>query len=184
VNTARAYLGSYDFKSAMIPWPNITNPRADNRNFWRDWRASGKSLLEFLSHMEKMYAHLPDEGLHFSNIVTDYLLPQRSILFGLPVFLLVSILLREAWRRPRVSSRMLLASAVLAGLLPFAHVHACFVVMGVWGWLAAVQSVRRRTLINSWVGYWTLALALAAPQVAWQFVGSYSGRFSHGICGG
>jgi hypothetical protein len=147
--------------------------------FWRDWRTSGKPLLEFLTHMEKMYAHLPDQGLHFSNVVTDYLLPQRSILFGLPVFLLISVLLREAWRRPRASRRVLAASAVLAGLLPFAHVHAFFVVMGVWGWLAVANSIRRRTLANPWVGCWILALGLAAPQVAWQFLGSYSGHFSH-----
>jgi uncharacterized membrane protein len=74
---------------------------------------------------------------------------------------------------------MLGASAILTGLLPFAHVHAFFAVMGTWGWLAMVQSVRRRTPVNSWVGFWILALALAAPQVVWQFAGSYSNRFSH-----
>src|SRR5688572_3958289 len=36
VNSARAYLNSYNFHSAMIPWNNTVDP--DNRNFWRDWR--------------------------------------------------------------------------------------------------------------------------------------------------
>jgi hypothetical protein len=147
--------------------------------FWRDWQASRKGLFEFLKSMDKMYAHLPDQGLHFSNVVTDYLLPQRSILFGLPLFLFISILFREAWRRPSRSKRLLFASAILAGLLPFAHVHAFFVVMGLWGWLAVVQSLRHRPLANAWIGFGALALALAAPQLGWQFLGSYSGRFSH-----
>ncbi len=147
--------------------------------FWREWRASGKPLFDFLAHLEKMYAHLPDQGLHISNIVTDYLLPQRSILFGLPLFLLISVLLRQAWVRPARSGRLLAASAILTGLLPFAHVHAFFVVIGMWGWLVAVQSVRRRSLWNPWTGAWVLACVLAAPQVVWQFAGSYSNRFSH-----
>lgn len=147
--------------------------------FWRDYLASGKGLLEFLTGMEKMYAHLPEQGLHFSNVVTDYLLPQRSILFGLPLFLLVSVLFREAWNRPLRSNRLLLAAALLAGFLPFAHVHAFFVVMGLWAWLAAARSVRSRTLAHPWVRGWFLALLLAAPQIAWQVLGSYSGRFSH-----
>jgi hypothetical protein len=148
-------------------------------HFWRDWRASGESLSHFLTHMDKMYGHLPDAGLHFSNVVTDYLVPQRSVLFGLPLFLLVLLLLREAWRRSERSRPFLLASAILAGLAPFAHVHGFFVIVGTWGWLATIQSVRRRTLLQPWVGFWLLGACLAAPQLAWQFWGSYSKGFSH-----
>lgn len=35
VNSARALLKGYDFRSAMVPW---TLPGVDSRNFWRDWR--------------------------------------------------------------------------------------------------------------------------------------------------
>ena len=36
VNSARASLSSYNYRSAMVPW-NINNA-ADTRSFWRDWR--------------------------------------------------------------------------------------------------------------------------------------------------
>jgi prepilin-type N-terminal cleavage/methylation domain-containing protein len=36
VNSARAYLNTYNFHSAMVPWTNGAEP--DTRNFWRDWR--------------------------------------------------------------------------------------------------------------------------------------------------
>src|SRR5207342_2569961 len=66
-----------------------------------------------------------------------------------------------------------------AGLLPFAHVHAFFASMGLWAWLALIQSDRLRTFRNPWTGGWLLAMAIAAPQIAWQFRASYSGHFSH-----
>ena len=146
--------------------------------FWNDFRESGKPLLAFLASMDKMYGHVPEQGLHFSNVVTDYLLPQRSILFGLPLFLLISVLLREAWTRERHAKTLLLTAGLLAGLLPFGHVHGFFTVMGLWAWLGILQSDRRRTLWNPWVRGWLLALAIAAPQLAWQFHASYSGHFS------
>ena len=148
-------------------------------SFWRDFRASGKPFLEFLGHLDKVYGHIPEQGLHFSNMVTDYLLPQRSILFGLPIFVILSVLHRDAWGRPRDARALLLAAAILAGLLPFAHVHGFFVVMGLWGWLAVVRSDRARTFRNPWTGGWLLALLLAAPQLAWQFRASFTGHFSH-----
>lgn len=35
-NSARAFIRSYDFHSAMMEWTNNLEP--DKRNFWRDWR--------------------------------------------------------------------------------------------------------------------------------------------------
>lgn len=57
--------------------------------FWQDWRSGQMSFVSFLGSMTKQYAHLADYNIQFSNILADYLLPQRTILFGLALFVLI-----------------------------------------------------------------------------------------------
>ena len=146
--------------------------------FWRDWRASGQPLQEFLLAMKVEYAHLGDFNLRFSNIVVDYLMPQRGVLFGLPAFTLATLLLWQAWRRPEARRTLLLGAALLLGILPFAHVHTYLVLTGVWGWLALVMMIRERRLTTAWLLFLVLGLVLSAPQLAWQLGASYGSGFS------
>jgi hypothetical protein len=146
--------------------------------FWRDWKASGQPLFEFLLHMTKEYAHLGEFNLRFSNVIADYFLPQRSILVGLPVFVLITLLLWHAWGRTPERKRLLLGAAILLGLLPFAHAHTYLVVVGVWGWLALVKAVQERRLANAWVGFLLLGIAFSAPQFIWQLGAHYGPGFS------
>ncbi|HET9253177.1 MAG TPA: hypothetical protein VFP58_13775, partial [Candidatus Eisenbacteria bacterium] len=146
--------------------------------FWKDWQASGVPLQEFLLAMKVEYAHLGDHNLRFSNIVADYFLPQRGVLYGLPAFTLATLLLWQAWSRPEARTRLLLGTAILLGLLPFAHVHTYLVLIGVWGWLALVAVIRERRLTTAWVGFLLLGLLLSAPQLSWQLGASYGSGFS------
>ena len=146
--------------------------------FWKDWQASGQPLLKFLLSMKVEYAHLGDHNLRFSNIVVDYFLPQRGVLFGLPAFTLGTLVLWQAWRRPEARIRLLLGAAMLLGLLPCAHVHTYLVLVGVWGWLALVAVFRERRLTTPWVGFLLLGLLLSAPQLSWQLGASYGSGFS------
>jgi hypothetical protein len=50
---------------------------------WQDYRNPGRDWLSFLYDPPKDYAHLIDHNLHSSNVVSDYVLPQRASVFGL-----------------------------------------------------------------------------------------------------
>ena len=150
---------------------------------WREWRAGGAPLGEFLLAMPRDYAHVPAINLRFSNIVTDALLPQRGMLAGMGIVLVAVMLLRGAWdgvegegsgaveRTGPPRWLPLVLAGALAGLLPFVHVHSFLVLAGLLLWLAAARLVAggrswRREL--AWLAAPIVAVTFAAPQLAWQ----------------
>jgi hypothetical protein len=65
----------------------------------RDWRASGRGFLDFWDTLAVNYANSWERGIHWTNLVTDTLLPQRASLFGLPLGLMIFTLFAVVWRR-------------------------------------------------------------------------------------
>src|SRR6185436_9529166 len=106
----------------------------------------------FLQHLDKQYAHVIEYGLFFSNIVCDYILPQRGILFGLNIFALVVILLYHAWheKNPRTQGILLTAAVIITGLTPLAHTHTFLMLIGLLGYLAIVQGILQRRILTPW----------------------------------
>ncbi|HET9255771.1 MAG TPA: hypothetical protein VFO16_11275 [Pseudonocardiaceae bacterium] len=138
---------------------------------YADWSRSGKGLVEFLSDLPQDYTVLSEQHGNVTNFVANALLPQRSMLFGLGVGLAVLILLHSIWRtgaRHTGERRHLLASGVLIGLLPMAHPHTFIVCGAVLAALVVEAISRRRRLPTGYLATATLALGLAAPQLAWQ----------------
>lgn len=89
--------------------------------FWADYQKSGIGIKDFTERMDKSYAHLADFGLRFSNIISDYILPQRTILPGLVLGLIAVYFLWRYWDSRSVFS---LAYAGLAvAFLPLVHTH-------------------------------------------------------------
>ncbi|PYS76252.1 MAG: hypothetical protein DMF66_15755 [Acidobacteria bacterium] len=139
----------------------------------RDWRASGRSFPDFWDTLAVNYANAWERGIHWTNLVADTLLPQRTSLFGLPLGLMVFTLFAVVWRRgyegsvddeknrggERSSAALLLAAGVLAGLLPLFHTHT-FVAVGLVSLFLFALRPRRE-----WLAFWTPALLLAAPQL-------------------
>jgi hypothetical protein len=140
---------------------------------YRDWRASGRGLLEFVGDLPRDYTTLSDVGGNVTNVVAHALLPQRGMLFGLGVGLAALVLFHEA--RTDGSRRHLLAGAVLVGLLPMAHPHSFLAVGTVLAALAVEAAVRTRRVPWAWLGAGVLALALALPQLVWQQVANGGG---------
>lgn len=138
-----------------------------------DWSHSGQSLLQFLSDLPRDYTVLSTENGNVTNFVTDALLPQRSILFGLGVGLAVFILLYVA--RHTGQRRFLFVSGVLVGLLPMAHPHTFIVCATVLVALAVEAAVRSRRLPWNHLAAGVIALVLAIPQLAWQQVANGGG---------
>lgn len=147
--------------------------------FWQDWLTSNLSLFSFLGSMTKQYTNLWSNGIYFSNIINDYLLPQRGILFGLSLFALTSTILHNAWQKKESSQKMLGSAALLIGFLPLAHTHTFFVLWGMLVFLAACRAYIDKTIFTPWTQAVFIASMVAAPQIIWQMGSNFSRDFSH-----
>lgn len=128
------------------------------------------------------YANQWDRGVTWSNLVCDFLLPQRALLAAFPAVWAAWFLARAASDdrlAPALRRRLLLGAGVLVGALPMLHVHSFLVCAGILG-LAALQRTAADRGARAHRAWWlalAVALALAAPQLWWQFGQSWHGGF-------
>jgi len=193
-------------------------------NFFLGMGNLQNGLIEFITHLPQTYtmnADLKSVPLRWGNVFTTLLIPQRSMLFGLPIVAMILILWwmalgkrksgrvgeRESgtvgqWesggteRAGRAGERekerlvekesgisestnknsslshsptlplshsptLLLASGILAGLLPMLHAHGFFAVMIA----SAVMFLLFRS--KEWISFFVPCLLLALPQAWW-----------------
>lgn len=123
------------------------------------------ALLAALPGTYTMNADLPtpwgEVPLRWGNAFTTLLIPQRSLLFGLPIAALIVALWRLAIDRekdPQLRRRWMAAAGVLAGMLPMLHAHGFFSIMIV----APLLFVLFRSL--DWAWFFVPAGVLSAPQ--------------------
>src|SRR5215212_7354642 len=132
-------------------------------NLYDDWRRSGRAFAEFWGALPFNYANDWSRGIHWTNLVTDTLLPQRAALYGLPAGLMILTLFAFVWQRwpdPSASTgRLLFAAGVLAGLLPLFHTHSYIAV----GFVSVVLFLLRPR--RAWLWFWVPALVLASPHL-------------------
>jgi hypothetical protein len=137
--------------------------------FFRDWWQSEKSPREFWNTLTFNYAKLSERGLHWTNIVADMMVPQRTSLFGLSIGLMIFTIFAIVWQRwnpdelpagdvPRSVTLMLIAG-MFAGLLPLFHTHT-YIAVGLVSVILFVLRPRRE-----WLAFWAPAALLAAPQL-------------------
>jgi hypothetical protein len=132
--------------------------------FFRDWRRSGKSLPDFWSHLETNYAHMAAEGIQWANLISDGLLPQRPILYGLSLALICITSFAVTWQEDSSGGkwsgrRCLLGAGLLAGVLPFFHVHS-YVAVGLVSLTLFLLRPRR-----VWLVFFAPAVLLALPRL-------------------
>lgn len=137
---------------------------------WSDWRDSGKWLPAFLGDLPRDYTTLGERNGNVTNLLAHAMLPQRTILFGLGMALVVFRLLQASriGGASPTSSRLVLVAGAAVGLLPMAHPHSFLVCLGVLSVVAAEAACQRRALPRAHVGALGLALVIALPQLAWQ----------------
>ena len=140
--------------------------------WWRGGGAGREGLFWFLTHLPATYT-IGNEvliggkpvALHYGNLLTTLLVPQRSFLFGLPLVALILILWRTALVESRgggsESWRLMGLAGGLAGLLPLLHAHGFFAVM--LASLPMMALYRGR----AWIAFLVPAGLLAAPQALW-----------------
>lgn len=130
---------------------------------------NSEGLIPLLAHLPHDYTIL-DSGdiLRWGNSLTTLFVPQRSILFGMPLAICIFIIW---WRTIDQSSpeapppprKEMLAAGLFAGLLPLVHAHTFLVVMGVGACLGLLFA----RLWKSWTLFFLAATLVAAPQVRW-----------------
>jgi hypothetical protein len=130
---------------------------------FRDFLNSNVGLWDFVTRLPRTYTMSDELHLRFGSVITTLLVPQRSLLFGLPVVAIVVTLwwsaVNEAeWQTKR---RLLVAAGVLAGLLPLAHAHGFFALM------IAAAALAPLFWSRDWLWFFGAAGLLAAPQALW-----------------
>jgi hypothetical protein len=125
--------------------------------------------LTAVQHSTGLLTQNPDLNYQWLNPVLAWLLPQRSVLFGFSLALLVLAVLWMALRQRApadVAGWMPFAFAgVVTGLTPLFHLHAYGTVVAMAVFWTLIN--RRR----EWVAFFAPALALGAPAVLWMLGG-------------
>ena len=129
-------------------------------------------LVAHVWRMTHDYTILGSGELRWGNLVITMLMPQRSVLLGMPMVIAVWTLWwravgQEGSEDPRRAWRLLAGAGAITGLLPLAHAHALAVTLAI----AAVLAILTRRF-RDWSWYFAAALALAVPQLVWLAWGS------------
>jgi hypothetical protein len=140
----------------------------------QDARTGEHGLMAVLGAMTRDYSIGGEPILRWGNAITTLLVTQRSLLFGLPVAVLVFILLwklihLDMARPGRIGARATaLAAGLLTGALPLIHAHSFVVTIGTAFFLGLLFQQWRERRWLPWSIYVVAALALALPQIWWS----------------
>ncbi len=160
-----------------------------------DARGNEQGVLATLGSLARDYTITSDGPFRWGNAITTLLVTQRSLLFGLPIALMVFILL---WRLVLVDAadasgagrlpeglpnaqtrlarlagllgryRIALAAGILTGSLPLVHAHSFVVAMGTAFFVGLFFREWRDGRWVKWAVYVVVALLLALPQIWWS----------------
>lgn len=132
-----------------------------------DFTQSKEGLVEFLLQLPaRDYSGVgtDEQGFHFLNPITSLLLPQRAMLFGIPIVLSILILLHPNAVRRRYAPCI---AGVLAGTLPLFHAHACIALAVAIVALCAISTDKKR-----YVWFIVPALAIGIPELLFYLGGA------------
>jgi len=152
--------------SAMVPFLFFFNGSIAGLFYCiKDYLAES-SLISILN---TDYAHMGDHNLRFSNVIADYILPQRTFIFGLLVGLLCLVFLWDYWTTKNRKS--LLLGILMAALLPLFHTHT-FITMSIFLAGLFVFDVRN---YKTWLKGFALFLVLVIPQLILLYKDQHNG---------
>ena len=129
-----------------------------------DVRRSG---LGALRQSHQLYTQDSALNLQWLNPVLAWMLPQRSVLLGFSIALLVMAMLWTALRREEGTGDWtpFIFAGVITGLSPLCHLHGYGTVVA----LAAFWALFSRRI--QWVGFFVPAIGIGLPAVLWMVGG-------------
>jgi hypothetical protein len=129
-----------------------------------------------------------DPMIRFGNTVTTLLIPQRGLILGMALAVIVFTILwrfvdkpveadetSEAWGtriRRALSDRSILVAGLATGVLPIVHLHTFGVVFGTAFFLGLLFQGWREGRWRGWAVYVVTTLVVALPMVWWTSRGS------------
>ncbi len=125
--------------------------------FFHDFTGSELTALEFFSNIPRNFSFVPEHNIQFYNLTVALLLPQRSLLLGIPLGISVLLLWLEGYKNS--GRQPFILSGLLTGLCPFAHMHTfiCLVILsGFYGLLSRNKK---------WLIFYAIACLLSLGQV-------------------
>lgn len=126
-------------------------------NWFEDIKNVG--FFKALIYPMREYTHIAEQKIEFINPIFSSLLPQRSVLYGWPLWLMVVILWDLSLAKK--NSRLSWLSGVLAGILVIIHPHsalALLMIMPIW-WLLFWR--KRADRFSYWIR-WLMPFSLLA----------------------
>jgi hypothetical protein len=155
--------------------------------FLRDYWQDGRGFFEFLWNLEKDYT-IRQEGLRWGNSLVVLFITQRSLLFGLPITLIV---LTKIWEFFTTGTQAELEQdgrdnqdaetfsvfrfpfsivfvGLLAGTLPLIHVHSLAVLF----FVCAILFFFRLEKWKEWFIFGAAVSVIAVPELIWVMTGS------------
>ncbi len=132
---------------------------------FKDAHQTETGIFRLLERLPHDYTILPDSAWRMGNILTALLVPQRSLLLGLP---LAIVIFTQWWIADdeEAQSRRMTTAGLIAGLLPLIHTHTFLVVMTTG---FCLMLLRRKW--RAWACFFAAALVVAAPQLFWMVEG-------------
>ncbi|MDD3614555.1 MAG: hypothetical protein PHF40_02505 [Candidatus Pacebacteria bacterium] len=136
--------------------------------FFKDFAQSDQSLVRFIQNLSIQYTHLSQHQIEFSNVVADFLLPQRTIVLGLVFACLALYFLWNYWETKK--SKNLLWAGIIIGLMPAVHTHLFLALVIFCGFLFLIQWIFYHELrIKDWLLCALPVLVLALGPTLWFF---------------
>jgi len=129
------------------------------------FKANGLNLLLWGNKIGSVVinepTNIPEFGINFMNVILASLLPQKGILFGLPIFLAVILL----WFKP--TNRSIIASAFLVAPLPLLHVQTFIALFIVLPFFLLIQTIRKSFSYssNSWIWFFMIVFTITLPAI-------------------
>ena len=134
--------------------------------FFIDWLQSKHAFWQYIFQLQVEYAHLAKFNLHWSNIVADYLLPQRGFVIGLAIFLSVISLWHNNFSQ--LNNRTLWLTSLLIGLTPLLHTHTYLTLVGLYVWLMIYWLLKKQISFKFFILNSSFLILLSLPQFFWQ----------------
>jgi hypothetical protein len=167
-------------------------------HFFKDAQWSEQGIGNVLLNLQQQYT-INEHGYRWGNSLTTLLVPQRGILLGLALAIVVftiwwtSLEDSEEGKRQKAkgkrkakarapsaslspftfsllpSTKRMAMAGVIAGLLPLVHAHSFVVVMVVGAGIALLTGLREW---KPWAIFFIVAIVIALPQMWWATHGS------------
>lgn len=134
--------------------------------YWKESISNGYNFWSGVRHLSKSYAHLEEHNLRFSNIIADYILPQRAIILGLFMGLATIFFFWKYWQKK--NKKTLAVAGIIVAFLPLVHTHTFLTMIMVGGFLFLIEIIlelkKWKKTATDWIYFILPVLLIGLPQ--------------------